>query len=116
MMKAENLLKLTSSVGEVVTKYMQASAQEYLQASQDVLKDYEKRAKEISDLWEQNIGLGTGAVINPLDFTESAGTYVTETRDAYLQRTLMTGSDIVEISLKMIERFVENTTNIELPI
>lgn len=117
MMKADNLLKLTSAVGGAVSNYIQAAAKGVAAETQQVLEDYDTRSKEISDLWDQNLGTETMGVIDPMMFTD-AGKFTAdfqETRDTFLQRTLMTGSDIAQLSMDMIGKFVSATTNTDLP-
>jgi hypothetical protein len=42
--------------------------------------------------------------------------FTLESPDKFLQRTLMTGDDIVDLSMGMIDRFTEITTSTKLPI
>ena len=65
---------------------------------------------------------GNDLNFNPLSLTDSVkgneraasgGGYITETLDQFIQRTTMTGSDVVEVSLSMVDNFAD--LSLELP-
>lgn len=115
MVQAENLIKLTMSVGNGIAQYIQASAQEIIAETQQLLEQYKLDSGAIMRMYEENIGFGLG-VINPLALTESVNRegIATESPDSFLSRTLMTGSDIAEMSHKMLEQFTELTLKPDL--
>ena len=114
MMKAENLIKLSMAVGDGVSGYLQASAMEVIRETQDMLETYADKMAGIDKLFEENIGYGRG-MIDPTLLTSSASKFRPETLDSFLSRTLMTGSEIAELSISMIDRFPAMTTSTDLP-
>ena len=114
LMRADNLMKLTDVFGKGMAQYLQADAQSYLQKTQDLLDDYRRQSQALSTAFEENIGFNRG-LIDPMALTESSGSLL-ETQDSFLQRTLMTGSDIAELSNNMISGFVDMTINQDLMI
>lgn len=113
MMRAENILRLTNAAGKGYSEYVQASVADIAKQNEEVLSQYEEQSREIARLWEQNIGYGRG-IIDPLTLTESFGVTM-ESMDSFLQRTLMTGSDVAGLSLDMLTNFVDMTLNTDLP-
>lgn len=105
MMKADNILKLTTSIGNGYAEYIKASAQDVLNQTQELNAAYESEASKIASLYKQNIGYGR-ASLDPMRIIESL--------DSFLTRTLMTGNDIVDMSLGMIGNFADVTLNTSL--
>lgn len=114
MMKAENLIKLSMAVGDGVAGYLRDSAMEKVQETQTMLEAYADKMAYIDKLFEENIGYGRG-ILDPTMLTNSIGRMTPETMDNFLNRTLMTGSEIAELSMNMIDRFPEMTTSTNLP-
>ena len=114
LMRVDNLMKLTNAIGGGATQYMQATAQEYVDKTQNVLQDYLSQSQTISAAFGENIGFGRG-LIDPMALTESSGSLL-ESQDTFLQRTLMTGSDIADLSNSMISNFTDMTLNQDLMI
>lgn len=109
--EASNLIALSNSAGQGYAGYIQASAQETLQKTQDLLSEYSDKMKEISSAYKELYGEGSTGLIDPLWFTDAAGINGTESLDSFLDRTLMTGSDIANMSIILIERFASITTD-----
>lgn len=114
MMTAENLLKITQSVGRAFTGYAQAEIADMQEELQSLATKYEGRLDEIEKLTAELLGY-SGAMLDPLMFLETQDTSHTrvESSGSFLQRTLLTGSDIAEVSLGMIDDFAE--LSLELP-
>lgn len=104
MMNAENLMKLTSSAADSLTKYMQASAQDFTSQTEEVLNDYTKQMKEISEKYLKEFGPGDGA---DLGVIQQAVIDRLEKPEVFLSRTLLTGTDIADISHAMLDNFTE---------
>jgi len=105
MMRADNLIKVTNAVGKSYTQWLNADLAsikaEMAEAKETYGKDMEKVEKAMDDL--------TGDMSNLIDammLTDSALIYP-ESSETYLNRTLLTGSDIAELSFSMIENFPE---------
>lgn len=101
--KADNLLKLTLSGSDMAGQYMQASAQQIIADTQSLLEDYKDKATELAAMTQQYLG-STG--IDPTVIAEATRNLV-ESPEEFMSRTLMTGDDIADISLSLVERFPE---------
>lgn len=113
LMRADNILKLMNAAGEGYQGYVQAAASEMAKEAQNVMENYKRETREIQKAWQENIGTGRG-IIDPLEITGVFGVTM-ESIDAFLQRTLMTGSDVADMSLSMITNFVDMTLSNDLP-
>lgn len=111
LMKAPNLLKLTQSVIQEVGNYRLEKIQDKTKA---VMDKYEKDRKEIISKYEDTFGSSQAnlsyAVTNAL---LNATRY--ESPDEFLSRTLMTGSDIAELTQSQITDYVDMHLTLRLP-
>ncbi|QDH84724.1 hypothetical protein KMC57_gp59 [Achromobacter phage vB_AxyP_19-32_Axy24] len=105
MMRADNLLKLTSTMGNAVSQYINAGTQDLMRKTEDMMQAYNRDMTELQRKYEQEFGYSNGT-INPLSMTD-AFALSSESRDSFLSRTLMTGSDIADMSNSMISNFSE---------
>ena len=101
--KADNLLKLTLSGSDMAAQYMQASAQQIIADTQSLLEDYKDKATELAAMTQQYLGSNG---IDPTVIAEATRNLV-ESPEEFMSRTLMTGDDIADISLSLVERFPE---------
>lgn len=113
MMSASGILNLTQAVGNGYAQYVQSSTNKLAMNTQQLLSNYNKESKEISDAYLRDFGYGSG-VIDPMNFVDSS-TLLIETGDQFLSRTLMTGSDVAALSLTMLNNFSELTLSTDLP-
>lgn len=111
LMNPMSLLSLTTSVGQGVAGYIQAGVQDTLAEIQDVSKQYQQESNAISRLYEQNIGYGRG-VFDPTQL-QSSGQWFVESGETFLARTLVTGSDLAELSISLLSNFSELTLSTE---
>lgn len=112
----KNLIQLTTAVGKGVAQYEQLEVIDLVKQTQDELDQYNGSMQTISDLYAKNIG-SDGGIIDPLGLTDSAnsnpqGVFVAEPPDTFLNRTLMTGSDIAELTTTLITEFTSLTLDI----
>ncbi|ANJ65203.1 hypothetical protein FROZEN_82 [Erwinia phage vB_EamP_Frozen] len=112
MANAANIMQLTVAAGNGYAGYMQAAAQETVAKTQELYADYTAKAKSIAEQYSDVFGSGT-EVIDPLRITE-ASQVVYETATSFIQRTLMVGSDVAELSRTLIYNFVDVTTSTNL--
>lgn len=112
ILSASNLTMLTSATGNAIGRVIGANIADIVSKTQEVQAAYEKESKRIADLYAQNFGYGNG-VIDPLNLLDGTG-FSNETSDSFLTRTLMTGSDIAELSLDMLTHFTDLTLSTEL--
>ena len=114
MMNASNIMTLMNAAGKGYAGYLEASANEMMAKTQDVLEEYSGAMEEISSKMKELLG-GENGVIDPLAFLDSTnGTVEAESRDSFLARTLMTGSDVSEMSMNLISEFTSLTLDTSL--
>lgn len=114
MFAPQNLLKLTESVSKGYTAFMQVKIEDLQEDYEKVSREYKDQLKVIED--RMNELYGNNLWIDPLLLTESTlaeDSSLRESSDSFLNRTLLTGTDIAEISLAMISEFPSAT--IKLP-
>lgn len=113
MSQAPNLLKLTLAGIDGISAYMQATIQDTIAETASVLEDYNKSAIEIAAAYEQNLG-NTGIVLDSQRLSEATLHYLRESPTTFFNRTLMTGSDIADLSQKLITNFASLTLDLNL--
>ena len=109
-----NLINMTNSVGGGVSSMMASNAQELAQQSQSMMKEYAEQTREIEKLYAEKIGYGSN-LFDPMRLTEFSSSFL-EPGETFLSRTLMTGSDIAEISMDLVSSFPELTLSTKLPV
>ena len=107
LMKADNLLKLTDAAIGGYSKMLQADIADMQLEGQGVMENFEKEQKRIKDLYAQNIGYANEN-IDPM-WLVNVRQYFMESGDTFLSRTLMTGSDIADMSHSLLTDFAELT-------
>ena len=109
MSSAPNLLKLGISSLNTYTNYLNASLQEMQQDALKFSQTYEQQLEKINQAYAElfgstsNAGLVTNAMLHQY-----------EPMDTFLTRTLLTGSDIAQMSLDMVSNFVDYTLNLDI--
>lgn len=114
MMNPISIINMTSSVGNGIVGYMQASVAETMGKIQDLNKDYNKQSKDISDKLAELYG-GSRGTIDPLDLVNIGQMQFFESEQAFLSRTLMTGTDIANMTQDMLNNFTSYTTALPTP-
>lgn len=114
MMSAQNLMQLTSSVGNGIAGFIQAGTSDYMQRAQELLDQYERESDELQERYAQNVGYAN-SIIDPFRLTEAGqAQFQLESPNSFLSRTLMTGSDIADISMNMLTNFADLTLRLDL--
>lgn len=109
MMKADNLLKLSDALGRGYTGYVGARIEEIQAEMNEFKEDADKELKRIADAYQQQFG-GTNVDFDPMILTGYASVKQrvrSELPDSFLSRTLMTGGDIANMSLEMLNNFAD---------
>ena len=101
MTKADNLLKLTMSGVQEYGSFMQGQAMDVNAKTQALMLESNKALEEIHRLTQELLG-DTG--VNPTTITDAIR-YATENPAQFFNRTTMTGTEIAEISIKLVEDF-----------
>lgn len=109
---ASQMLKLANSVISGIKDAINADTQEIYNKSQTMLTEYEQRIEEISKLQAELFN----QTLDITSITDALKSYSYEPRDSYLNRTLMTGSDIAEMTMDLIHNFTNYSMNTELTI
>lgn len=109
---ASQMLKLTNAVISGIKDAINADTQEIYNKSQTMLQEYEQRSEEISRLQAELFN----KTLDITSITDALKSYSYEPRDSYLNRTLMTGSDIAEMTMDLIHNFTNYSMNTELTI
>jgi hypothetical protein len=111
MLKAENIFQLTSAIGNGVSGYIQASTAEIQNQTAQVLDEYKEQSKAIAERYMEEFG-STG-FIDPLAVVGLVP-FKLEDPAVFLERTLMTGTDIADISQNMLDNFTDLTLSLPL--
>ena len=101
MTKADNLLKLTMTGAKMVGDYMSMTAQEIVADTKNLMAEFKESSDEISKMAEEYLG-STG--LDPMLISE-ATRFMQESSEEFLTRTLMTGDDIVNTTIDLVETF-----------
>ena len=117
LMNVQNLMKLTSAIGNGYADFIRGSTQELQNEFNTYMDDKSKEYDKIRRMFLDEFGNSIG-VIDPMEFvrrTNSAKSDYTfgESRQTFLTRTLMTGTDIAEMSKSMLNDFPRLT--LQLP-
>lgn len=111
LMRPENLLKLSDSVTGAAANWMQADT---LGLQEAMTRAGEENAREMEELTRRAEDiLGSSTASFDVMLLTDAPEHFGETSAVFLDRTLMTGSDLAAMSLQMIEGFADLA--LELP-
>lgn len=105
IMSADNFMNLTKTTGDAYQLWLQADTREIQQTMLNLSEDHAERLEELNDLADTVLGV-TATGFNPTVLTgtpENLG----ESMDSFINRTLLTGNDIVDVTHLMIENFAE---------
>lgn len=111
---SDNLIKMTSAVSKGYSAFMNARIEDLQQDYESASDAYKNTMEMIQERYDELIG--TNASINPLLLTEMAyadDSSWRESSESFLSRTLLTGSDIAEVSMAAISEFPR--ISIDLP-
>lgn len=114
MMSSVNLLKLTIPVGNAYANYLGSVTKDLQIQSQKLNDEFIAKSKEIEGKYKEMFGDGA-MLFDPKLLTES-NALLGESPSAFLERTLMTGTDIVDMSLDMLHNFVDITLSTDLKL
>lgn len=109
-LRADNLLKLTNATINAYSLHVQEQTQDIYGQMADLQSDYNKQKREIDQLMYELTGFASG--FDPMILTEIHQNQG-ESRDAFNQRTLMTGSDIAELTHRLIDSFASTSIDLE---
>lgn len=112
LMSATSLIQLSNAAGNGYAQYMQAAVKDTIAETQQVLEDYNTKSKEISEQYADVIGTGNG-IIDPTAIMNSTQVMF-ESYDSFMNRTLLTGSDICDMTVSLLTSFADITLSTDL--
>ena len=114
--KADNLIAISDGLVKSVGAYMQEKTNKILAETQAMMERYKSDMLEVQKQYEEMFGTGTNGVIDPLMLTSAGQLNLGESRGSFLERTLMCGSDVAEMSHDLVRNFSDTTLNLDLPM
>jgi hypothetical protein len=113
LMRADNLIKLTDALGRGYSAVEMSKAQDILKETSQLISAYNTDTKDIMALSQQMLGYDHGLVdtLSLVDVKSPVPVVPSESPKDFLSRTLLTGSDISDLSMGMISRFSEIMLN-----
>ena len=107
-LNVENLLKITNVLGQTYAGHINQGTAKIGKEMADYKDNAKAEAEKIQQAFFQDFGYGAGK-IEPMMFVDvaSASRILAESSDTFLSRTLMTGSDIAELSRELLYNFVD---------
>ena len=110
LMKAENILKLLDAAGQGYQAYVQASITDMQNELVKIQEEANAELRRVREAFFEQFGYG-GGQIDPMMFVDNTPV-IAESRDTFLSRTLMTGSDVAQMSHDMLSDYVTLTTTL----
>ena len=110
LMKAENILKLLDAAGQGYQAYVQASITDMQNELVKIQEEANAELRRVREAFFEQFGYG-GGQIDPMMFVDNTPV-IAESRDTFLTRTLMTGSDVAQMSHDMLSDYVTLTTTL----
>ena len=114
LMNPENLLRMTRSVGLSYASVLNAETSRINADMQSFSTEVEAIQDKIDQYTQDNL-LNSDLTVDPSLIT-NALVGASETEAAFLTRTLLSGDDIVDISLRLLDNYAEVTLSTDLPI
>jgi hypothetical protein len=111
--KPDVWIGLATATGGGVAAYMQAEAKNIAESTAKMMEQYSQKTAEVQRLYDELNGGGRGD-IDPTIVKQ----YILETSEKpadFFKRTLATGSDIANITLKQIEDFTKMNLQLTIP-
>ena len=112
LMKAENIMKLMDAAGQGYTAYARSSIIDMQNELIEFQEDANAELRRVREAYMDQFGYG-GGQIDPMMFVADNSPVMAESRDSFLSRTLMTGSDVAQMSHSLLNDYVE--LNLTLP-
>ncbi len=111
IMNVDNIMNLTNSVSNAYSQWLNADTADIFASMEEVKTNYEGELEKIENMADEILGM-TAGIIDPMMLTD-ASEYLGESSETFMGRTLLTGSDIAELTHSMIENFTD--ISLELP-
>jgi hypothetical protein len=112
LMKAENIMKLMNAAGQGYTAYARSTIIDLRNDLIEFEEEANTEQRRVREQFVNEFGYG-GGQIDPMMFVSDNSPVIAESRDTFLSRTLMTGSDVAAMSRDLLNDYVE--LNLTLP-
>lgn len=109
---AANIIQLTMAVGNGIAGFINGDTMETMQDIQKLNENYQKQSEAIENQYLSEFG--DRGSFNPFLLTDVGKQFVSESRDQFLSRTLLTGSDIAQMTLDKVNNFTRYTLRLDL--
>lgn len=109
--RPETWIALATATGNGVSNYLQAQAAQVAEDTAKMMEEISKQTAEVQRKYSELMGGSANGV--DLGLITQYTSEMTEKPSDFLTRTLVTGSDIVEITLKQIEDFTRNNLKLK---
>lgn len=120
MFQPANILALSSSLANGYQGFVQGSIAEMNEQLFTIGEEYESEMNRIEQLMADLIG--NDLAFDPMSLTDAikgngtqTGSYLPESLDDFIQRTTLTGSDIVDMTLSLINDFADLSLTLPEP-
>lgn len=112
LLRVDNLLLLTNSVGNAYAEILNKDAQETMKKAAELQDKFTKDLKALQEKYSAEFG--RNGILDP---TQMVNLLLSphESSEAFLTRTLMVGSDLADMSMEMLYNFVNITLSNDLP-
>lgn len=110
MSSITGIMSMVNSAISGYNQYIQECIMQVQAKQQDFQQEMEQKQEIVSNAWQKMFS-------NHLDImaiTDAVKSYSYEGRDSYLQRTLLTGSDMAELSLDFLHNFADMNLSTDL--
>lgn len=116
-----NLLKITEAAGNAYAKIMQGNAQSIVKQTESMVEQYKALSADVEKKTEELFGVsGADLSINPLALTDvdlpnvKKNILFAETPESFFSRTLLSGSEIADLSMSFVNSFCDLTLSTKL--
>lgn len=109
LMSAANILGMTNSVLGGAAQYVQASVAEINQKTQELIDQYDDAMRTIKRRYIEEFGANNKFAFDPNQLTNNNPGGIIEMPQTFLDRTLLTGSEVAQMSMDMISDFATLT-------
>lgn len=113
----ETLMKLTLAAGKGYAEMITEDTRDVALKTQEMLRSYESDMEKYQNKWNEVLGNGT-VLLDPmqmLGLNSQPSPFIPETPNSFLSRTLLTGSDIAEMTNSMITNFTDVSLSSNMP-
>jgi hypothetical protein len=104
LLRADNLLAMTQAVGAGITSQVNQDTLKLQQSGLDYQENAQAEINKIQQAFFKEFGYGAG-VIDPMMLVDAPKGPIAESSSTFLTRTLMTGSEIAEMSRQLLYEF-----------